>query len=74
VIELANVTKVLPRNYQSVARVKLPTIQKSHGEIVLPDDAGQLRARTISQKTHAALMSLSRESNGEVEGPDDHAG
>src|SRR5881227_3662702 len=30
--------------------------------------------RTISQKTHAALMSLSRESNGEVEGPTDVAG
>jgi len=33
-----------PGNYQRVTGVKLSTVEKRHGEIVLPDDTSRLRA------------------------------
>jgi hypothetical protein len=44
VVKLTDVTEMLSRNYQRVTGMKLPKVDKHHGEIIFPDDTGGLRA------------------------------
>ena len=43
-VERTNVTQMLPGNNQSVPGVKLPKVNKCHGQIVFPDNTGRLGA------------------------------
>jgi hypothetical protein len=44
IVQLADVVEVSARHYQGMARVKLPKIDGSQGEFVLPDNARWLGA------------------------------